>query len=176
MKLWPLQHCRQSEPQCVGPQLTTALAEPPKLTGRPQQLFPKPRRQSAGPLRHPPPRPKDFGKSPTWQPINPATPGKPAPSRHQGFILDQTLRVTSSNVAADGTKQPDPREINDMLVDVSSADHILSIYAQHKEGFNTVNLSTALYRLAKVLLACASHGLHLLNICCTFAVQEPPMR
>lgn len=71
--------------------------------------------------------------------------------------LHQVPKPALSRVRITDKEQPEPREINHWLVDASSPEQVLSIYAEHQKRFNIINISTALYRLAKVhLQACLS--------------------
>ena len=135
----PLQTCkpnhpvRQSDPQCVSLQQTAAkqpLDEASNSRVLPQRLMSKPQRQSAVHKRS---------------------------QLAQHFDLHQLPKPALSKVKADNQDQPEPREINHWLVDSSSPEQVLGIYAQHQERFNIINMSTALHRLAKVYLwACPS--------------------
>ncbi len=45
-----------------------------------------------------------------------------------------------------------PGQINQHIVKATSAEEILRVYAEHKDGCNVINLTTAFHRLAKVTL------------------------
>lgn len=178
MMLRSLRHCRQLELQCVSVQpmaVKHPVNEPSSVTGPPQRLSPKPQRQFAvqhsSHSSHP-------GKVPSWQPIKPATPRKPASGKPPRSSVDQIHRSVSSTPVAEDKEQPSPWDINCMLVDASSAENILSIFAKYKERFNIVNISTALHRIAKVLLDCLLLPFAALDVESAFVLRkhctEPP--
>ena len=140
VRLWqtcksqPLQTCnsnnsaRRSDPQCMSPQQTAAkqpLDEPPNARGLPQRLISKPQRQSV-----------------VFKRSHPA----------QNLNWRQVPKPALNKVKPDDKEPPEPREINHWLVDASSPEQVLRIFAQHQKRFNIINLSTALHRLAKVHL------------------------
>ena len=152
LRLWqtcnsrPLQTCsakssvRCSDPQCVSqqqPAAKQALDEPSKTRGLPQRLISKPQRQST---------------------VHKRT------HLAQHFDLHQLPKPALNKVKADDREQPGPKEINHWLVDASSPEQILTIYAQHQERFNMINISTALHRLAKVYLQACPSWLLLLHM------------
>ena len=148
MILRPLKTCNpsssvgRSDPQCVSPQQKAArqpLEEPTRL---PQELIAKPQRQSVAPKRSQASQPKQLGKIATWHPTE---------GRSPNFKMQQGSKPGFSKVKPEDNKQPSSKEINHSLVDASSPEQVLSIYAQHRGRFNIINFSTALHRIAKVL-------------------------
>lgn len=153
LRLWqpcnsrPLQTCnasnsvRRSDPQCVSqqqPAAKQALNEPPNTRGLPQRLVSKPQRQST---------------------LHKRT------HLAQHFDLHQLPEPALNEVKANDKEQPEPKKINNWLVDASSPEQVLRIYAQHHKRFNIINISTAFHRLAKVhLQACPSLLLLLLMV------------
>lgn len=135
----------RSDPQCVSPQQKAAkqpLDEPQEPTRLLQELITKPQRQSVVPKRSQASQPKQLGKHATWH----STEGR---SPH--FNMQQTSKAGMSKGKSGDKKQPSSKEINHWLVDLSSAEQVLRIYAQHRERFNIINISTAFHRIAKVL-------------------------
>ena len=173
MMLRPLPQCsanssfKQANPQCASLQQTAArqpLDDPLNITGPPQRLTAKPQRQSAVHKRSQPSQPKFVQNSSKWHPVNPGTPRRSPEGKSSQVDMRKIHRPALSKVEADNEGQPDSRGINHWLVDASSPEQILRIYAQHQKHFNIINLSTAFHRMAKVYQQFASHGLHCLHM------------
>lgn len=151
MILRPLNLCNpsssvgRSDPQCVSPQQKAAkqpLDEPQQPTRLLQELLAKPQRQSVAPKRSQASQPKQLVKIATWHPTE---------GRSPNLKMQQGFKPEFGKVKSEDHKQPSSKEINHLLVDASSPEQVLSIYAQHRERFNIINISTALHRIAKVL-------------------------
>lgn len=84
-------------------------------------------------------------------------------SRHTKPKHQRDPALQSSD--AHNAKDPKPKQINHWLVDASSPDQILGIFAQHHERFNTINISTAFHRVAKVHSFLAVMTYHCIVIC-----------
>lgn len=179
MILRPLKPCNpsssvgRSDPQCVSPQQKAAkqpLDEPQEPTRLLQELLSKPQRQSVAPKRSQASQPKHSGKIATWNPTD---------GRSPYFDMQHTSKPGFSKVKSEDKKQPSTKEINHSLVDASSPEQVLRIYAQHRERFNIINISTALHRIAKVPLWMCLPWLHmalhegLLPLQCTSSTTGP---
>ncbi|DBA90245.1 hypothetical protein WJX77_003060 [Trebouxia sp. C0004] len=67
--------------------------------------------------------------------------------RHQDRQSDAASEAAAN--MAEGGVMPHPGIINRFIVDAASANEVLRVYADLKEGFNVINLATAFHRLAK---------------------------
>ena len=122
------------------------LIGPSNDTGLPHNLSPKPQRPAA-PQRHSKTKSQEHLKQSTNALRQ--SPKSSTASQYddtQFTHTDKALQEPEGNSA----QEPKPKQINRWLVDATSLDQILGIYAQHHKRFNTINLSTAFHRVAKV--------------------------
>ena len=90
-----------------------------------------------------------------------------APDQHRQHQNRHSDAASEANMA-EGGALPHPGIINRFIVDAASANEVLRLYADLKEGFNIINLATAFHRLAKV--HCAT--LHDTTSPCFIAAQQ----